>query len=184
MSVGEILALSATLAGKDGLAVDFRNNDVDYADEEVGKFFDAYNLTLSELNEEVEPLKNTETLTSENGVYPYTAFSKNVLEIVSVESGGKAVPFVARPEYLETNEREIVVNYVYAPEKATKTTDPCAYNDRLLSSRLIAKAVAAEFLLTAGLFEEAVALRSAFEDGVTARALKKKRAKIKRRVWA
>lgn len=184
MKVGKILSLAATLAFKDQLSKDFISCDVDYDDEDVKKLFLAYNLVIGELTEEIQPLYDEVDLYSPDKKFPYSAFPKKVKQIIRAESNGKEIPFKQRLTFVETGEQVTRFLYDYAPISASSANDDCCYDEKVFSERVLAKGVASEYLITIGMFEEAVVIRKAFEDAVTKFVLKKKREKLKKRTWA
>lgn len=186
MTVGEIISLGALFAGKDDISADFAAGDVDKNDNDIKKFFTAYNVTISELCEEVEPIVAVETVSAPGGKIYYADLQKKAVRIFKLKADGKAVPFLIEPEYVAVKvaASEFEITYAYAPEYVSDTAAACPYDQKTFSVRTLAKAVAAEYLITVGLFEEAAVLRKDFEDAVAKYALKKKREKIKKRVWS
>ena len=184
MKVGKILSLAATLAFKDDLSKGFSEGDVDYSDEEVKKLFTAYNLVIGELTEEIQPLFDEASLYSDDGKYYYTVFPKKVKRIVKAKVGEREIPFKQRLTYVETGKTQTDFLYDYAPTSASSADDECCYNESVFSERVLAKGVASEYLLTVGLFDEAIVLRKAFEEAIERYSLRKKREKMKKRTWA
>ena len=184
MKVGDILSLAAALSGKEELSRAFADNDEDRSEEDVAKFFDAYEITIGELCEEVAPLLNEEELSAADGKFYYTAFGNKVLEIVKAEKDGKEIPFKQRLFYVETKSGEVKFTYVYAPKEASSCAEECVLDDRIFSKRVVAKGVASEYLITVGAFDEAVFLRKAYEAAIEKIVLKKKVKKLKKRIWA
>lgn len=184
MTVSSVLSLAALLCNKEDVSRDFGNDHIDYTDPEIKKFLTAYDLVISELSEDIEPILYRENLTSESGNYYFANFAKKIKEMVKVESSGKEIDYVLDYDHIETKASSITVTYEYVPEETTDASIECPYDESVFSKRVLAKACAAEYLLTVGLFEEAVVLRKSFENAVTSYALKKKRKKMKKRTWA
>lgn len=183
MKIKEILSLAATLAAKDDVATAFSNGTADKTDKTVAKFYTAYDLVISELSEEIEPLVTSETIVSD-GRISFGDFTEKVKEILKVERDGREIPFSVEIDGVKTEAGEVTITYDYLAARADNGNDECPYPDRVFSMRVLAKAVAAEYLLTVGLFEEAVVLRRAFEAAVTSYALSKKRKAVRKRTWA
>ena len=184
MTVGEIISLGALLSGKDDISADFAAGDANGNDAEIKKFFTAYNLTVSELSEEVEPLIKTETIVTDGGKILFTELSEKIKRIIDIKENGRTVAFKVFPQYALTSAAVAEVTYAYSPEYVSSGEEICPYDERTFSKRTLATAVAAEYLLTIGLFDEAVNLRKRFEDEISAYAIRKKRGKMKKRTWA
>lgn len=184
MTVGDIISLGALLAGKDDVSADFAAGLANDSDNDVKKFYTAYNLTISELCEEVEPITTTERVAAEGGKIYYSDLSKKATRIIDVTADGKPLAFKIFPQYVSVDATAADITYAYAPEYVTDGGAVCPYDEKTFSKRTLATAVAAEYLITVGLFEEAVTLRKAFEDAISVYAIKKKRKNMKKRVWA
>ena len=184
MKVGKILSLAATLAFKDDLSKAFSEGVADMEDEEVKKLFLAYNLVIGELSEEIQPLLDEVSLYGDDGKYYYSSFPKKVKKIIKASCFGKEIPFRQKLTYVETGKPTTDFLYDFAPISASSVDDDCCYDETIFSERVLAKGVASEYLLTVGLFEEAVVLRKAFEEAIERFVLKKKRGKLRKRTWA
>ena len=182
MKVKDIVYYAAVACGKEDFAQVLKKGSVPDDNADAVKMLDSYNLTVMELSEEAEPLIFSESITSADGRIYFRTLQKVAKKITDVWVNGVKAPFTVYPEYLETRAGEVVVRYEFRAEKATSLDDDCVYGEDM-SARTIAYGVAAEYMLGAGLYDEARTLRSRYERAITSRALKRKKT-IKARTWA
>lgn len=107
------------------------------------------NAVFDELARGYFPLDTQESLTSENGVYPFADFLKTPIKINRVESDNHPVEYRVYPDYLQTDAKEITVFYEYAPPELTET-DEFFYPVYAVSKRLVQYGMAAEYYLVSG----------------------------------
>ncbi len=182
MKVKELLLTASLLAGKEELNKKIAADEVTADDADVKKLIAALNLITEELAEwNVTPEKQ-ESLTSSDGKYYYSSFSVSPLRIKKVEYEGAEIPFKAYADKITTKTEKITVTYSYLFPKITALTDDVKVCD-LIGERAVAYGIAAEYLLIAGLFGEAVTLRDRFEESVSSYMTTRKTPKIRKRSW-
>ncbi len=182
MTIGDILFYVADVSGRQDLKEKIKRNEVDFEDEEVERILSCYNLLVCELCEEIEPLIFSEDLQSQDGKFYYKDFQFKPTKILSVFENGKKIKFENLFTHLKVDAKEITVTYERAPKKPTELLEESEYSD-VFSLRVLGSGVLAEYLLTIGLFDEAIVWRSRFEDAIKKYTLKKKRKIIKQRAW-
>ena len=183
MKVKDVLYYALIMCGKEDLAASVHSGKIPADNAEIARFINCYDLTVTELSEEVEPLVITETLTSDNGKYYYTSFSKPVKQILKVEADGRKVDFKTFYDRIEVAAGEISVTYDYRAARAQGLNDDVEYGEDVFSARVLALGVAAEYSLIAGMFEEAKAFRQRYERSVESYVLSKNNV-IRARRWA
>ena len=182
MKVKELLLTASLLAGKEDLNKKLSADEVTADDADVKKLIAALNLITEELAEWTVTPEKQENLASGNGKYYYTSFSSSPLKIKKVEYEGAEIPFKTYSDRIEAKAEKITVTYSYLFPKITALTDDAKVCD-LLGERAVAYGIAAEYLLIAGLFGEAVTLRDRFEEGVSSYLTSRKTPKIRKRSW-
>lgn len=181
MKIKDIFYIVCELCGNTVLGVGVKNSEVKKDDADIKRMFDCYNLVVHELSEEVEPLIYRQTLSSENGKFYYSLFTKTPKQILKAFVNGKEVTFKIHLDFVEVNASNVEFLYDYVPQKAETLYDTAEY-DGIFSARLLALGVASEYLLISGLYKEALMMREKFEKGITSYKQKKNRV-IKARRW-
>ena len=161
MSIKEILMLAARNLGREDLAAHIAQEpttapqSVELA-EEAACMLRCYHLVENEIALEHVPLERTEQLTVSDGTIAYSQFAAAPVDIVCVcDVRGAALGYTAEGTGLRLAAAvaEAEVTYSYAPPQGDFDDAP-AFCDKI-SARLLSFGVAAEFLLTAGRYEEA-----------------------------
>lgn len=197
MKVGKIIALASFLQGNEKLADKITSaykgeeplNSEDA--EEVKKLISCYNITVSELSEEYLPLIYQEDLNSNDNKFYYSNFTKTPIEIKSVYKKstdcltGKetSLDFKVYPTYFEANDNTVSVEYEYLPKYASDINEESEYLNSVISDRVLAEGVVAEYCIIKGMFEQALMWRDRFVKSVQSCILKRKVKKIKPRGW-
>lgn len=135
----------ATDGGADGNAASVPA----YDESETETLLYCVNAVEDELARYYFPLKATETLSSQSGIYYFKSFAKRCIKILSVTSNGERCDFEVFPEYLRADAKEITVEYDYSPQLKTVDGDS-EYDGVKVSENLIAKGAASEFCLIRG----------------------------------
>ncbi|MBR5439615.1 MAG: hypothetical protein IKV61_05305 [Clostridia bacterium] len=186
MTVKDILKTATTLLNRgdiknyiNGEAV----NDYIQVEEDFNLLLDCYNLVEEEIATDYYRLKDTQTFTVVDGVIKCENFSKNVLAILSVKGlNGNAVNAEIKPDGIYTNEKNVVVEYVYVPSQKS-IDENSSFFGTLITKRAIALGVITEFSLIKGDYEEAVTWHKKYITALTNCLASKKVKKIKERKW-
>ncbi len=120
-----------------------------YDESETETLLYCVNAVEDELARYYFPLKATETLSSQSGIYYFKSFAKRCIKILSVTANGEKCDFEVFPEYLRADAKEITVEYDYSPQIKTIDCDS-EYDGVKVSENLIAKGAASEFCLIRG----------------------------------
>lgn len=107
------------------------------------------NAVFDELARGYFPLDAEEDMSSRNGTFPFSGFSRKPLEIKRVTEGGKPVKWHISPDYLIASGNNIRVYYTYVPSPLT-AADECEYPVFAVGERLIEYGIAAEYFLVLG----------------------------------
>lgn len=150
---------------------------------EIDLFTRLVNLVTSELAASYIPMKKEEKITATDGIVRYSALKENPIKILGVyDSYGNKLSFNVFPEYMRVcGGGEITLIYAYAPANAG-LDEETGYTERDVSAEVLALGTAAEYCLTEGRTEEAVAFRKRFSDGVERFCMPENK-RIKRRGW-
>ncbi len=182
MTVKDIIYYASLMCGKEKLAEQIAQGVLPDDNPDAVRFLNCYNLTVMELSEEIEPLIYCETLSSPNGVFYYTSFTKPPKRIVSVSSFGREIAFTVFHDRVETGAGVCEITYDYRSAKASSLADECEYDENVFSARVLAMGVAAEFLLVSGLYDEAATWRERYEKAIETHLISKSK-RIRGRVW-
>jgi len=127
---------------------------------------DCGNLVYSELAGEYIPLVNSENFYNETGIVEFSAFSKNVIDILSVSDlAGNKLYFCVYSNYLNAPRGEIIVTYSYLP-KRVNLGDQLDFCLGKLSDRIIAYGICAEYSVVKGMLNEAAYFDKKFKDSL------------------
>ncbi len=182
MKIKDIFYIVCELCGNNALAESIKKSEVNIDDSDIKRMINCYNLVVSELSEEVEPLIFSETLSSLNGKFYYSDFSKTPRQVLKVLVNGKETDFIVYSDYVKVEATEAEIIYDYVPKNA-ENLDSLAEYDGVFSERVLALGVASEYLLVSGLYQEALMMREKFEKAITSFKQKQKHI-IKARRWA
>lgn len=189
MTVGSIISTASFLTGNTELSKKISDclsgNDVLTKEEsaEVEKLIKCYNVTVSELSEEYFPLLKRENVRLKNGKFYYKDLKKDALEIKNVFFDGEPISFKVYTEYFTADKDEVEVEYVFRCKNKNRLTDECEYDGKDVSERIIAEGVVSEWLMNAGMFDEAISRRAKYVNSLKNVMLKRKVGKIKARGW-
>ena len=141
-----------------------------------------FNIVENELALDYFPLLAEDTIVSQGGVIEFSELEKSAVRIIKVtDAWGNSVPFQLFPRYIKTQPDKVCVTYSYAPEKKT-ATDESDFSS-LVSARLIADGIAAEYSLSMGLFEDATVWDKKYKEGIRAGYRLQKCERIQSRRW-
>ena len=129
------------------------------------KLIDCANSIYRELTEQYIELKTKEKLTVENDKIYYSAFTKKVKDVISIEKDGQKVVFKLLPTYLECVEKgEVEVKYVYNCDELELDDEiilPPPYTDNML-----ALGIASEYFFRSGLSDEALFYKNRYDNAL------------------
>lgn len=111
------------------------------------------------------PVKLTETLSSADGKYYFSAFTNRPVKILSVMADGKNAEYTASAQYILCAEKKITVEYEYAPAKK-QLDDKSAFNGTAVGEKLVASGAAAEYCLVAGSIQLAQLWESRYREEI------------------
>ncbi len=161
-------------------------NDADLLDDEnkLEKAKNCLELILQEIASEYCGCVYQEKVNIEsNECLLFSNLTKTLLSIKSVRKDGKNVPFKAYPDCLSVSEGgEYMICYNYMPT-IDLTSEEISGFSPMVSNRVVAYGVAAEYLLNEGRYEEANLWDSRYKDGLQAITRKSSTMVMKRRAW-
>lgn len=170
MNVKDVVKYSATFLGRESV-IKYLNGENTDADDNVLATVDTFtrcvNLVVNELAASYLPMTKKRIFKTDNGRIYYKDFSETVLEIIGVyDDCENEIPFTQSAEYVETVYSEYAVEYAYLPPNYG-LTDEIGYKENVVSARIIAYGVAAEFCITERAFDESVMWRKRFTDALS-----------------
>ncbi len=181
MKIKDIFYIVCELCGNNALAESIKNSEVSNDNSDIKRMINCYNLVISELSEEVEPLIFSETLSSLDEKFYFSNFAKTPRQVLNVLVNGKEKDFKVYPDYVKVEATQAEIIYDYVP-KTCENLDSLAEYDGIFSERVLALGVASEYLLVSGLYQEALMMREKFEKAITSFKQKQKLI-IKARRW-
>ena len=140
------------------------------------------NLVYSEMAAEFMPVSFCETVTTADGVIPFSALSKRCIDVIEVKKDKTKLAFSLKNNALVTGSGEITVTYTYLPEKIP-FEGVFDYSYGRLSDRVLALGVAAEYCLISGQYADALVFDKRYKDSLIALS-RKKNYRIPARRWA
>jgi hypothetical protein len=152
------------------------------AEKDLQLLLRCFRLVCAEVAAEYAPLRAVETVRSESGTIEYAALGKSVLEILSVESGGRKFPFAAYPSHFTAAVGDNVVTYYYMPP-ALRLPDALDYETAKVGAGTLAYGVAAEFCLVRSDFEQSQMWDKRYRDGLQAACRRRKEIRLPPRGW-
>ncbi len=141
-----------------------------------------FNLVENELATDYLPLFAEDTVETETGAVYYKDLERSPVRIMRVTDGtGEDIPFTLFPEFLKAQAGKLLIRYAYAPKE--KTLDENSDYQLLVSLRLFAYGMAAEYALASGRYEDAAVWSKKYRNAVYAAYRKKPIRKIQSRRW-
>jgi len=126
-----------------------------------------------------------------NGRIPFTALSKPIVEIVTVHSGRKSIPFrcycdgiapTPDAERRFAEGAEYGVTYAYIPS-ASELSDEIDFGNGKINPRTVGYGIAAEYYIRSGEASEAVLWDARYKDAMVAAAKRRREQRVKPRRW-
>lgn len=183
MLVNEIILAAAELIG-DKAAEDVKARLENKGGDEglTQELLRCFNVVEHQLAVDYLPLKREETLETETGVIAYSLLEKKAVQIVKVQDEwGMTVRYDIYGEYFKTRVGKVTVTYTYEPEE--KTLGDESDFQCVVSKRMFAYGIAAEYCLKAGLYEEAAVWDGKYKEAITAAYKQSPGKNIRRREW-
>ena len=182
MTVKDVIALAAEELGIGDVVKAYLGGDKSQGEAETKALLRCFNLVENEVALDYLPLFAEDTVFTETGAVEYSALTKEAVRILSVkDSSGNSVKYKIFPSYLSAQAGELVIRYTYTP--TAKTLDDESDFLLLVSDRLLAYGMAAEYCFSCGLYDEGEAWNKKYKDALKA-AYRAKPAKVMRsRRW-
>ncbi len=182
MTVKEVIILAAEELGIGDVVKSYLDGDLSKGETETLALLRCFNLVENEVALDYLPLFAEDTVLTETGVVEYSALSKTAVRILSVkDDAGNSLKYKIFPSYLVAQPGEVSIRYTYTPtaKELTESSDFVL----LVSARLLAFGVAAEYCFSCGLYDEGEAWNKKYKDALKA-AYQAKPAKVLRsRRW-
>ncbi len=172
MTVQEIIINTGVLLGRRDI-IDYYADQLNFGEqtyEDVLMLVKVINLVVNELASTYFPLIKEKEVTFYNGSISYGDLEDKIVRILDVyDSRGNKVAFTDDVEYIRINDTSkkttLTVVYQYLPEEyyEDSTID---YYEKDIPTKVLSCAVASEFCLSQGRFEEAVMHHKRYMAGI------------------
>ncbi|PKK95973.1 MAG: hypothetical protein CVV59_00870 [Tenericutes bacterium HGW-Tenericutes-4] len=188
MNVKEIIKLAATyLQLDDVLKMSIIGGDEDEPSEQTQKNFDllfkAVNLVYEEIACDYIPLKHQEIVEVTERNILFSSLDKKIMQVLSLKNMDEQnVKYILFPNYIKVPNGTYLLDYSYIPSVVTVEDNLETFSNKV-SERVVSYAVASEYALINGLFDEATTWKKRFEDAIKVVATKKSLIKLPTRGW-
>ena len=153
MTVKEVIITAASLLELEEKVSAFIGGDETVGAEETAALLKCFNLV--------------ENVRTDTGRVAYKDLSKAAVRILGVkDESGSSIAYKVYPEYLTAQPGGLTIGYTYTPEK--KTLDGESDFQLIVSERLLAYGVAAEYCFSTGYYEEGEAWSKKYKDALAA----------------
>ena len=147
----------------------------------VNKLTGLTNLVLNELSLSYLPMKEREEMTVTDGKISFSSLSKTPYRVLNVfDIYGETAFYTLTSTGVKVSVPKAVIEYAYIPSNYG-LSDVVGYTETEISSRLIAYALCAEYLVTVSAFSEAVMWRKRFTEELEELVVPKSRTMKSRR---
>ncbi len=186
MNVKQVIKKTATYFGRDDI-INYIDNSSSQdvaaqTTETVSAMVLLLNMVVSELCSTLVPMVAIEKAQATEKLY-YSNLSKKVLDVIAVyDKDGNEIEFNIHPEYAEIDAPCQSVEYKFYPQEYTIDSE-IDYQEKDISSSILAYGLAAEFALSEGDFERASAFHKRYIDSVYATKKMRNYVMMQRR-WA
>ena len=184
ITVKEVLLASAKMLGLDGATKYLDGTTQDAASKlEAEELLRCFNIVENEVALDYLPLHAETEIDSQTGVVYYTQLPSAIVRVLRVrDAWGNSVAFKLFPNYLKTQSGRVTISYTYAPaQKAIADNSDFAVQ---ASVRLFAYGVAAEYTLSAGMFEDSAVWDKKYKDAIEAAYASRPSRVLRSRRWA
>lgn len=142
---------------------------------------------LNDVNQSIAfmylPLRTFENITVQNGKFMYSNFSKTPIELLSIKNEmGIKQKFYTYPTFFTCENGSYTANYTYVPAYVSALSDTIEVNNKI-DARTICYGVIARFFLLKGLFAEANAWDTKFQQALLVASRKSGSVKMCGRWW-
>ena len=167
MTVKEVIITAAGLLELEEKVTAFIGGNADVGAEETAALVRCFNLVENEVALDYFPLIAEETIKTDTGRVAYKDLGKAAVRILGVKTEvGNAIDYKLYPEYLSAQPGILVIGYTYTPEK--KTLEGTSDFQLVVSERLLAYGVAAEYCFATGYYEEGEAWNKKYKAALAA----------------
>lgn len=142
-----------------------------------------FNLIENELALDYFPLFIEEVVLTETGKIHFSELSENLVRVALItNSEGARAQFTLFPEYIKLEKPDTyTLVYCYAPKKKSTNEDVSFHS--IVSERLLAYGVAAEYCTASGLYEEGQVWDTKYKDAIRAAYTQKPSRVMRTRRW-
>lgn len=181
MTVREVIALSASLLGREDLKEQALSGK---AEGELEALVRCFHLVENEIALDYFPLKRTEEVAVRDGRIYYSALSSAPVNVHRITSGGRVISFTLLPEYAELKGQAARAEVLYSYIPSEKGIDGVSDFSGRISARLMAFGVCAEFCLARGRYDEAEMWEKRYREALRAANILRRRLCVRPRRWA
>lgn len=188
LNVKEIIKLAATYLQLDEvLQMSILDGEEETVSDQTLKNYElllrAVNLVYEEIACDYIPLKHREQVVCVTENILLSSLSKKPIHIDSVfNEKGEKVKFQLYPEHIKLENGTYFIEYSYTPDAVTLSDSLESFSNKI-TERVVSYAVASEYALISGLFDEATTWKKRFEDAIAAALSKKNAVKLPNRGW-
>jgi hypothetical protein len=188
VNVKQIITLAATyLQLEDVLNMSLLGGGVLTPTEQTEKNFNlllrAVNLVQDELACDYIALKHSETVVVNDERILFDTLQKRLLQVYFIKNEvGEAVSYRLYPNYIKIENGTYLLEYSYLPDEVAVEGQLELFSNKI-SERMLAYAVASEYALINGLFDEATTWKKRFEDAMRVATNKKSAVTLPTRRW-
>ena len=167
MTVKEVIITAAGLLELEEKVSAFVGGDNTVGEEETAALVKCFNLVENEVALDYFPLTVEETVRTDTGRIAYKDLSKAAVRILGVkDESGSSVAYKVYPEYLTAQPGVLTIGYTYTPDK--KDLDGESDFQLIVSERLLAYGIAAEYCFSTGYYEEGEVWNKKYKDALAA----------------
>ena len=149
------------------------------------------NLLLTCVNDAIQslallyfPLKYEQKIISKTGVYNFSQLDKTLLDIIKVTDEHKLeVDYAFFPTYFEARPGTLNIVYTYIPDYVDDFTDSLEIAENKVSKRLMVLGVVSRYYMLIGMYTDADAWNTMFEQAALVASRNKNNVVIKKRSW-
>jgi uncharacterized membrane protein len=165
MTVKEVVLAAAEMVGVGDAVKIYLDGDKSQGGKECEALLRCFNFIQNELALDYFPLVAEDVVSNPTGRIKYVQLSKAAVRILSVkDETERSVQYKLFPSFLESQVGDLTVRYTYTPSEKTVSGDVEA--SMVVSLRLIAYGVAAEYCFSVGLYEEGEAWNKKYKDAL------------------
>ncbi len=166
MKVKDVIVTTLKILGRNALAEKLSEEDEldDGERDTVNTLVHCFNAVEDEVARNYIPLSASQTMRSPDGRYAFSQFEHTPVKITGVTFDGAAASYKLFPEYLKADEKQITVEYDYAPP--IKDIDGVSEFNCSVGVYLFACGAAAEYCLINGEIQAAEVWESKYRQEI------------------